>query len=273
MGRKQESAQGPAAWRVAALVALPVTALAVLGVLVVVMFNRIESFLVEDPRFALRPPRHGRGLMPDVHVKGIVRVPPERIHSVFMQDSGRSVYLLPMARRRDALRTMSWVKDASVSRMWPNQVEVRIFERTPVAVAQLPVPGRAGVTRPVLVDADGVLLEAPKRVIERLPVVRGLREDQTQETRRERVERMLEVLSDIGEEAAKISEIDVTDPANLRTTLRMEDRAFVLVLGGDRFHQRIATFFKYYPEIRRRMPEAYVLDMRLEDRIAVVKQE
>ena len=50
---------------------------------------------------------------------------------------GRSVYLIPLDERRATLRTVDWVKDASVARVWPNRVVVRVAERKPVAFVTL----------------------------------------------------------------------------------------------------------------------------------------
>ena len=38
---------------------------------------------------------------------------------------------MPLAERRRRLLAIDWVEDASVSRLWPNRVLVRITERKP----------------------------------------------------------------------------------------------------------------------------------------------
>ena len=43
------------------------------------------------------------------------------VEAVFNDDSGRSIYLLPLLDRRQTLRTVDWVKDASIVRLWPNR--------------------------------------------------------------------------------------------------------------------------------------------------------
>ena len=71
--------------------------------------------------------------------------PPRAIEAVFAEDFGRSVYLIPLSERRASLRTVDWVKDASVARFWPNRVVVGVTERKPVAFVDARAP--AGVPR------------------------------------------------------------------------------------------------------------------------------
>jgi type II secretory pathway predicted ATPase ExeA len=75
------------------------------------------------------------------------------------------------------------------------------------------------------------------------------------------------MLEEVGTLANAISEIDVSDAENLKITQQMDDRAFVLMLGHQRYRQRLDKFLANYPEIRERLPEAGVFDLRIEDRV------
>ena len=59
-----------------------------------------------------------------------------------------------LADRRATLRTVDWVKDASIARLWPNRVVVRVWERVPVALSFRIAPS----SRFGLIDEDGVIL-------------------------------------------------------------------------------------------------------------------
>ena len=39
------------------------------------------------------------------------------------------MYVAPLAHRREAMRTVDWVKEASVARVWPNRILVDVTER------------------------------------------------------------------------------------------------------------------------------------------------
>ncbi len=72
---------------------------------------RLDQFLASDSRFALDAA---------LVVDGVIHAPRARIDQVFARDIGRSVYLAPLAERRRSLLQIDWIKDASVSRRWPN---------------------------------------------------------------------------------------------------------------------------------------------------------
>lgn len=270
MGQRPEG--GPGRWRprlVLPAAGLAVAAVCVLGIVVV---NWFEALLVANPRFFLRAVADSEQLRPDLELEGISQASAEKVRAVFAADTGRSLYLMPLEDRRQRLLAIDWVKSASVARLWPNRVRVRLVERAPVAFVQLPADGRTGVTRTALVDEEGVLLPPPPRRRYQVPAITGLRVNQSQTARRQRVRRMLAMMADLGPLGDKVSEIDVADPDNLRITVPIGGRAYVLAIGSEKYAARLETFFRHYPEIRRRLPNAGVLDLRLEDRITVLEE-
>jgi cell division protein FtsQ len=222
--------------------------------------HRIEQFVIRDERFALNAMESA----PTLEISGVSHTSRHAVEAVFNDDSGRSIYLLPLIDRRQTLRTVDWVKDASIVRLWPNRVMVRVIERTPVAFIAL------NASKYALIDEDGVMLPpAPDRFT--LPVLAGVRPSDALATRRDRVRRMLLLTRDLGDRTADISEIDVSDPDNLKVTQPFEGRMVTLMLGDHDYSLRYQNFIRNYPEIKRRLPDAATLDMRLEDRITVVE--
>lgn len=225
------------------------------------IFHRFEQFLIRDPRFALSGVEGDAG---SIEIAGAAHASRAQIERVFAIDLGRSVYLLPLTERRETLRSVDWVKDASVARLWPNRVVVSVEERKPVAFLTL------GRSRFALIDDDGVILPtAPDRF--GLPVLAGVNTSDALETRRDRVHRMLRLTRDLGEEAKNISEIDVSDRDNLKVTAPRDGHIVTLLLGDRDFARRYRNFLNHYAEIKRRLPNAATLDLRLEDRITVVE--
>ena len=201
-----------------------------------------------------------------IQVHGAPHASRRAVESTFANDLGRSVYLLPLSERRETLRTIAWVKDASVSRVWPNRVLVHLTERQPVAFVPL------AASRFGLVDADGVILPpTPDRF--HLPVVRGVRASDSIADRRDRVQHMMRVLRELGENAGKIAEVDVTDRGNVRVTQPYDGHMVTLILGDERFAARYQNFLNHYAEIHEKLPGAGILDLRLEDRITVVDEK
>src|ERR1700733_3573327 len=116
-------------------------AFSVLLIASIYVFHRLEQFLIRDPRFALA------GVDADpaaLEIAGAAHASRAQIERVFAIDLGRSVYLLPLSDRRETLRAVDWVKDASIARLWPNRVVVSVHERKPVAFVTLG-PARFGL--------------------------------------------------------------------------------------------------------------------------------
>jgi cell division protein FtsQ len=242
--------------------ALRVMALTLIAAMSLYGFHRLEQFLIRDSRFAMSG-AEGPAETSTLDIQGAEHASRRAIESVFAEDLGRSVYLLPLADRRATLQTVDWVKDASVARLWPNRVVVRVTERQPVAFLTL-APSRFG-----LIDAEGVILpQSPGRF--HLPVLTGVQPRDPLPERRARVQRMLRLLGDLGGMADKVSEIDVSDRDNLKVTQPYEGRMVTLLLGDQDFGVRYRNFVSHYGEIKQKLPGAATLDLRLEDRITVV---
>jgi len=233
-------------------------------------WHQVERMLLSDPRFVITSTSDEDESK--LYVSGVRHASAERVHAIFAKDAGRSVYMLPLAERRRNLLAVEWVKDARVSRIWPNQIAVQITERNPVAFAQL--PRLQSTDAPLmLIDEDGVLLPLETSAKFRLPVVCGIRRDQTEMERRGRVRRLMKLSAEVGRHMERISEIDVSDPDNLKLTYPLDDRAMILHVGHSQFARRLRRFLDNLDEIRKKLPDARVLDLRLEDRITAVRDE
>ena len=176
------SSAQPAAAKLRLQLALRIGLGAVMLVAALYAWHHVEQFLIQDARFTLSGP-DGVDDASVIQVQGAAHASRRSVESAFASDLGRSVYLLPLADRRATLRTIDWVKDASVSRVWPNRVMVRLTERQPVAFVTL------AASRFALVDADGVILP-PTADRFHLPVIRGVRASDSIADRRDRVQRM-----------------------------------------------------------------------------------
>jgi cell division septal protein FtsQ len=231
-------------------------------------FQRVEAFLLRDARFIVVPPDYGLE-SPSIKVDGLRYASRAQILNVFKPDFGRSLYQVPLAERRERIRQLDWVKDASVARIWPDRLAVRIAERDPVAFIEIPYAN--GLSKLGLIDAEGIILQLPKQAAFKLPVALGVGPRDSIEERRERIHRMQRVIADLGQNAERVSEIDVADANNLKVTVRAENRAIALLLGDQDFGRRVQNFIDNYPRIQARVPNASTLDMRLDGRITVVE--
>jgi cell division protein FtsQ len=243
--------------------------IALLVITAVILFGRIEQFVITNPRLVLPPLADGATSSPNFRVFGLEHASEAEAVNVFARDFGRSLYLCPIADRRLGLLAIDWVKEASVARVWPNSLVIRVQERVPVAFAQ--VSGSDGNARFALIDEDGALMNPYKAGEFNFPVLTGLRSTDTREERRERVKRLMKLKKELGPLMDKISEVDASDLENLKVTQQFGNRAYTLMIGDQHFAQRLENFTSNIDEIRKRLSEnSTYLDLRLPDRVISV---
>jgi cell division protein FtsQ len=221
-----------------------------------------EQYLMRDGRFHLaRAVEYGEA-PPNLQIEGLHYASREAVQRVFEGDLGRSVYLLPVKQRRLELMGIPWVKDATVSRLWPNRVSVRVQERKPLAFVK-----RRGGAEATLIDGDGVLMDAPPSWRFELPVVEGVGPDVNEEERKERMHRVEKLLKDLAEQVKQVAEIDVSERDNLKVVQELKGRAVTLVLGKSNFRLRYLNFMSLSGDLLQRLPNAVTFDLRLEDQV------
>lgn len=253
MAREPKKQPGRFNWRLM----MGIFTLGAVGVSTAVAGYKVSLYVNSDPQFTLSRERKDA-----VTVQGLVYASRYKVQRVFAADFGHSVFAVPLAERRRRLLAIDWVEDASVSRIWPDRLVVRIRERKPVAFVSF----RSGV---LLIDTQGVLLEPPAQAQFAFPVLGGVREDQTEAQRREHVRAFLQVQEDMGYLAKEISEVDTTDPENIRIVSQVDHRVVTLLIGDGNYARRYQNFVTHYPEMRKRSPQAKAFDLRLDDRITV----
>jgi cell division protein FtsQ len=224
--------------------------------------RKVERFVSTDPQFTLSPERRDA-----IAVSGAVYASRAKVTRVFAPDFGRSLYLIPLAERRRRLLAIDWVEEASVSRIWPDHILVRITERKPVAFVNVPLTENSRASRLALIDTEGVFLDPPPKAKFAFPVLEGVSERQTEDGRRKRVLAMRRLIDDLGPLAKEVSEINAANIEDLRIIVQVERRALELEIGDGNYARRLQHFLSHYAEIRRRTPGATAFDLRLDDRI------
>lgn len=235
----------------------------------VALAYQVDTFLATDPRFSLRAFAKDGLILADgpIELAGAEHVPAQELLALFEPDVGRSLYLLPLDARRSQLEAVDWVEQASISRLWPNRLHVVVKERTPVALAAIATRRRGDAYQMMLVDRNGILMRSPRQGKFDLPVVFGLSFDQSVEYRQAKAELLARVQAEVQPLRMRFSEIDVTDPANLRVSLSLDGKSLKLVLGREKYLERVQTFLERFPELLKANPQANLFDMRLENQI------
>jgi cell division protein FtsQ len=223
---------------------------------------QLEHFLIRDPQFTLAVPPDAGEPSPAIEVIGVTNSARENIAALFEKDYGQSLYLMPLRQRRDDLLRLPWIKEARITRIWPNRLKIRVTEREPIAFVQLP-----GETELPLIDNDGFLLRPEVNASFNLPVLTGITREQSDEERRVRVRRLRKLITDSGELSAKISEVDVADPDNLKVMQDAGGKAVTLIIGNRYFKRRLEKFKQNADDLLRRDPGKTTFDLRVDGSI------
>lgn len=249
----------------------------VLGVVLMVAalfaWHYTEEFLIKDPRFRIAEAEGVGGQSPNLVVEGIRYASLAQMRHIFAEDFGRSLYLVPVQKRRAELLEIDWIEDASVAKIWPQTLKVQVHERTPVAFVHLGTNPKDGMSRFALIDREGMILRPRVAAKFTLPVITGIREAERVDDRKARVARVLAMLKDLGALSAGISEVDVSDPNNLVVAEHVQDSVINLMMGEENYAERLQNFLNNYSEIRAKRPDAMTLDLRVDGVITAVGEQ
>jgi cell division protein FtsQ len=190
--------------------------------------------------------------------------------SVFGSDIGRNLFYVPLSQRRAELERFSWVEHATVMRVLPNQLRVSVTERTPIAFVQ--VHGKIA-----LADAAGVILDmSPQEIAAKhfsFPVVSGINPDDPLSVRGARMalyQRFLHELDGSGEKiSAQLSEVDLSDPEDVRATVPANGTDLQLQFGQDDFLTRWRNYAAHVGQWRAQYPKLAAVDLRYEHEVVL----
>jgi cell division protein FtsQ len=216
----------------------------------------VHSFFMTDARFRI-------DTATSIQVLGNSQVTRPELLSVFGGDIGRNIFHVPLGERRAELEQLPWVEHATVMRLIPNQLRVAVIERVPVAFV------RAG-NHIGLIDPRGVLLDMPPAIMAAkhysFPVVTGVTALQNSEDRASRMQLYADfmgALSSTGDPAAgQLSEVDLSDPEDIRVLLPSAGSDLLVHFGSDDFANRWHTLEQKLPGWRQQYPRLAGVDLR-----------
>jgi cell division septal protein FtsQ len=180
---------------------------------------------------------------------------------------GQNILTLDLDRYRELLHSSGWIDTATLRRLLPSTLEIRVVERVPAAVA------RFG-SRLYLIDDAGEVIDqlGPGIPGIGLPIVDGLSgmgdgvlADDTR--RLELVSNLLRSLATAPDVLALVSQIRVTDPYD--AVVMLSDDSTLVRLGHEQFSQRLRRYVELAPMLRERVAAVDYVDMRFEHRVVM----
>jgi cell division protein FtsQ len=203
----------------------------------------------------------------NIEVSGVHNVSLAQVMDVARDDVlGRNIFHVSLDDRRAKLETLPWVESAAVMRLLPNHLAIAITERTPVAFVQIG-------SKINLIDAGGVVLGTPANRQTRysFPVIHGITETQPLSSRAAVMKIYNRLISELDTDGytRQVSEVDLADPKDVKTTVSDYGGMVVLHLGDSDFRDRFKLYATHIAEWRRDNPRIQSVDLRWEGQIVV----
>src|SRR3954469_3345929 len=203
-----------------------------------------------------------------IEISGLRNVTRAQTMEVMGGDIGRNIFFVPLSERKKQLEQIPWIEYATVMRLLPNTLRVDIRERAPVAFVRIG-------SKIALMDANGVLLEMrPKSagVKYSFPVIIGAGDSEPLSVRAARMKIFDSLMQSLDSEGAQrshdVSEVDLSDPEDVKVTVDDPQGTVLIHLGSTDFLQRYKIYLAHAPEWREHTKLESV-DLRFDGQVVV----
>jgi cell division protein FtsQ len=201
-----------------------------------------------------------------IEISGVRNASRAEVLDAFGEDIERSVFFVPLDQRRTKIETLTWVESATVMRLLPDRIAVNVVERKPVAFVQVG-------NRIQLIDAAGVILGTPpsRQAKYSFPVIRGIAETESLSARAAGMKIYGRLVRDLdsGKYMQQLSEVDLSDPEDVKATVNDAGGTVLVHLGSADFLGRYKLFAEHIGEWRQQFSKVQSVDMRYEGQIVV----
>jgi cell division protein FtsQ len=257
--------------------ALPRKALDRVKVLLIVLLagGAVALVAITFYRYATQSWRFQIDSSENIQMLGAHNVSRAQVLDVFSSDLDRNIFFVPLAERKKQLQEIPWIESATVMRLFPNRLNVAVTERTPVAFVEIN-------SHIALIDARGVVMEMPAGQSAgagtySFPVIVGTTEAEPLSTRAARMaiyERLIRELDSGGTQYSRdLSDIDLSDPDDVKATVPDPQGAVLVHLGSSNFLQRFRVYVSHVQEWRTQFHPLKSVDLRYQHQVIVNPDE
>ncbi len=204
----------------------------------------------------------------NITISGNKNVSRSQILSVMASDIDRNIFFVPLEQRKSQLEQIPWVQTASVMRLLPDRLKIVVSERTPVAFVEIN-------SHIELIDRQGVIMDLPASQATRysFPVVVGITEDDPLSTRAARMKIYSELIKELDSGGAKyssnLSDVDLSDPDDVKATVTDPHGAVLVHLGSSNFLERFKIYVAHVQEWRAQFHPLESVNLRYEHQVIV----
>jgi cell division protein FtsQ len=202
----------------------------------------------------------------NIELSGLTNVTRGQIMEVMGGDIGRNIFFIPLDNRQKQLQQIPWVETASVMRFAPDRIRIQIQERTPVAFARIG-------SKIMLVDAGGALMELSTKKRYSFPVIVGMNSGEPISTRAASMRIYNRLVSELdsggGHYSRDLSEVDLSDPEDVKILTNDADGEVLIHLGSSNYLDRFKVYVAHLREWRQQFPKLESVDLRYDRQIIV----
>lgn len=207
-----------------------------------------------------------------IEIAGLHNVTRSQVMEVMGADIGRNIFFVPLDDRKKQLEEISWVESATVMRFLPNRLKIQVQERTPVAFAQIG-------SKIQLIDLHGVVMDVPPGAAKKysFPVIVGMGESEPLSTRAARMKIFGQLMHDLDSGGANysrdLSEVDLSDPDDVKVTASDPNGEVLIHLGSQNFLDRYKIYVAHVQEWRAQFQKLRSVDLRYDRQVIVNPDE
>jgi cell division protein FtsQ len=204
-------------------------------------------FLTTDARFEVQK----------LSVSGLKRVEENQVLAKAGFEVGTNVFRVKLDKVRERVEELPWVRYATVERVFPDKIIIKIVEREPIGLGR--INGEV-----FQFDADAKILDPDPETPASFPILDGLRMGD-HKGNLEKVEVYRKVIEDVGQTA--LSEVHINDSQEV-TVVSASDPVIVN-LGALDFRSRWIKYLQLKPQIQQQYPQAVRVDLRFRNQVIV----
>jgi cell division protein FtsQ len=239
-----------------------------IGLVLVLVAVCAGSIWIVLHRYATQSSRFRIDSSDSIAVSGSKNVSRSQVLEVMASDIDRNIFFVPLEARKKQLEQIPWVQSASVMRLLPNRLKIFIKERSPVAFVEIN-------SHIELIDESGVILEPPanSQANFSFPVIVGMSDTEPLSTRAARMKIYAQLMKELDSSGAHysrdLSDIDLSDPDDVKATVTDPHGAVLVHLGSSNFLERFNIYVAHVQEWRAQFQKLQSVDLRYEHQVIV----
>ena len=211
----------------------------------------VMAYLSVAPRFEVKK----------LSVSGLKHIEENQIIAKAGFDVGTNVFSINLDGLRKRVEELQWVRHATVERVLPDQIIIKVIEREPIGLAR--INGEI-----YQFDLDGKILDPDPIRDSSFPILDGLRADGDKDNL-PKVLTYKKILEDLGPNS--LSQIHIN--ARGEVIVVSSSDPVLVNLGTTDFRSRWIKYIQMKPQIEQRYPLAVQVDLRFKNQVIVRMQE